>query len=100
MDELNIRLSLDLDSSLDRLAMDSDGIHRVLLNILSNAIDAVDEVDGSRSIDIKTELSGNGRYLHISIHDSGRAFPSQSKSGSSKSSIRRRVQRGRGLAWR
>jgi signal transduction histidine kinase len=75
MDELQIHLTLDLDSSLDRLAMDSDGIHRVLLNILSNAIDALDEVDGPRSIDIKTELSGNGRYLHVCVQDSGPGIP-------------------------
>jgi signal transduction histidine kinase len=75
MDELNIRLSLELDTSIDRLAMDSDGIHRVLLNILSNAIDALGEVDGLRSIDIKTELSGNGRYLHLSVQDNGPGIP-------------------------
>jgi signal transduction histidine kinase len=75
MEESRIGLVLELDRSLDRMAMDSDGIHRVLLNILTNAIDALDDVDGTRSIEVKTELAANGRYLEISVKDSGPGIP-------------------------
>ncbi|MBY0587439.1 FHA domain-containing protein [bacterium] len=79
MDESHIGVDLELDSTLDRMAMDSDGIHRVLLNVISNAIDALDEIDPPRTLKIKTELASNGRYLDISIRDNGPGIPPDAK---------------------
>jgi signal transduction histidine kinase len=58
-DKDHVKLSKVLDPNLKEACMDRDGIHRVLLNLVSNAIDAcIDDTDNSKSweVTVKTKL--------------------------------------------
>jgi signal transduction histidine kinase/pSer/pThr/pTyr-binding forkhead associated (FHA) protein len=75
--ESKVEIITHLDSTIDRIAIDPDGVNRALLNIVTNAIDALEDVDHERRIEIKTGLTQNGRYLHLSVKDNGPGIPSE-----------------------
>jgi signal transduction histidine kinase len=53
---------------------DPQGIHRCLLNLLTNAIDALDEEGGE--VKISTEKHGEGEVL-ITVEDNGSGIPEE-----------------------
>jgi signal transduction histidine kinase/pSer/pThr/pTyr-binding forkhead associated (FHA) protein len=68
------KLQLDLDPKLPRILADPQGIHRCLLNLLTNAIDALDEEGGE--VKISTEKHGEGEVL-ITVEDNGSGIPEE-----------------------
>jgi signal transduction histidine kinase/pSer/pThr/pTyr-binding forkhead associated (FHA) protein len=68
------KLQLDLDPKLPRILADPQGIHRCLLNLLTNAIDALDEEGGE--VKIITAKHGEGEVL-ITVEDNGSGIPEQ-----------------------
>jgi two-component system NtrC family sensor kinase len=66
------KLELDLDPKLPRILADPQGIHRCLLNLLTNAIDALDEEGGE--VKISTQKQGEKEVL-ITIDDNGAGIP-------------------------
>ena len=65
-------LQLDLDPKLPLIQADPQGIHRCLLNLLTNAIDALDEEGGE--VKISTQKQGDKEVL-ITIDDNGAGIP-------------------------
>lgn len=74
-EEHRVEVRLDLDPSLDAIAFDPEGIHRALLNIVANAIDALEETEGARRMTIQTRVDSGGRYVHLSVADNGPGIP-------------------------
>jgi signal transduction histidine kinase/pSer/pThr/pTyr-binding forkhead associated (FHA) protein len=68
--EKNVTVRLDLDPSLPKCPADYDGIHRSLLNLVSNALDAVEEVDAP-AIVLATGLEPDGGWLRVEVKDNG-----------------------------
>jgi signal transduction histidine kinase len=68
------KLHLDLDPKLPRILADPQGIHRCLLNLLTNAIDALDEEGGE--VKISTEKQGESEVL-ITVEDNGSGIPDE-----------------------
>jgi len=66
------KLQLDLDPKLPRIFADPQGIHRCLLNLLTNAIDALDEEEGE--VKISTQKQGESEIL-ITVDDNGAGIP-------------------------
>ena len=75
--ESRIMIVTDLDPTIEQMAIDPEGINRALLNIVTNAIDALEEVELERRVEITTRLTQNGRYLHLSIKDNGPGIPAE-----------------------
>ncbi len=73
--EHHIKLKEDLDSSLKHAYLDKNGIHRILLNLVSNAIDAcLYDPDTSKDweVTVRTKLETNGdQFLVFEITDNG-----------------------------
>ena len=65
-------LHLDLDPKLPKVQADPQGIHRCLLNLLTNAIDALDEEGGE--VKISTQAQGEDEVL-ITVEDNGAGIP-------------------------
>lgn len=76
--DFNAKLEVNLAEHLPPLAADPDGIHRALLNIVTNAIDAVEGVPRACVV-IETSLDPSGRYQHIAIRDNGVGVPESRK---------------------
>jgi signal transduction histidine kinase len=71
-EEHHVQLSMFLDPNLKEAYLDRDGIHRVLLNLVSNAIDAcTDDMDTSKSweVTVKTKLQTGAEGDRITLFE-------------------------------
>lgn len=68
-DDAKVVLLADLDEGLPPIPIDHDGLHQVVLNLASNALDAVSR--GTGVINIRTRFDPTDRYVVISVADNG-----------------------------
>ena len=68
--ELGVELSWLPSDRLPRVLIDTDGIHRAVLNIVTNAIDACEGAENAR-VSIKTEWDAETPLARISVSDNG-----------------------------
>ncbi|HUS19067.1 MAG TPA: HAMP domain-containing sensor histidine kinase [Terriglobales bacterium] len=71
MHALNIRVTQDIQAQPLLVFADETLLHQVLMNVLNNAMDAVEHLDDKR-ISIAARVQGD--RAHISIHDNGPGF--------------------------
>jgi len=69
VDDSNIEIILNLDSSLKPMYLDPKGIYRSILNLVSNAISACEEKQSGR-ITIRTKLI-DSKHVQITVADTG-----------------------------
>jgi two-component system, NtrC family, sensor histidine kinase HydH len=67
----HIELSTDLASDLPGIAIDRDQMYRALLNILLNAVQAM---EGGGSLEVRTRFQAEKRRVEIAIRDSGKGM--------------------------
>ncbi|MCC6547699.1 GAF domain-containing protein [Candidatus Sumerlaeota bacterium] len=67
-------LRLDLDENAPKMMFDSEAIHDALLNLVTNAMDAIPK-DHSGLIEIRTEWLNDQGKLVISVKDNGTGIP-------------------------
>ncbi len=71
-----IELHEHIDPSAGHVAMPSDDLEQVLLNLLFNARDALEGASGSRRIDVVVErVPGDGGRVRFRVTDSGPGIP-------------------------
>ncbi len=76
-DENNIRLRCMLDKAVGEVVLDPNGIHRTLLNLVANAIEAcIDDPDRSKSFEVAVksfrETNAQGKdFLVLEVADNG-----------------------------
>jgi len=66
----DIQLNLQFDENLSEVEIDSNGIFRCLLNLVSNSVDAFDSTDTNK-ITIKTESDNDNFNIYIEDNGSG-----------------------------
>jgi len=72
-----IKLSMDLDPNLKEADIEYNGIHRVVVNLISNAVDAcIYDADISKmwEVTVKTRIrtgAGHGKTIQITVMDNG-----------------------------
>ncbi len=71
--ELKVKLEARLEPSLPSCPADAEGIHRALLNVAGNALDAVAEVAEPRVV-ITTALGSDG-WFRLQVRDNGSGIP-------------------------
>ena len=71
--ELNVKLEMNLTDNLPIVQADPEGIHRALLNIVGNAIDAVEERPEPQ-VTVGTRLAEEG-WVRIVVLDNGPGIP-------------------------
>jgi signal transduction histidine kinase len=69
--EDQVELSCQLDESMPELVFDPEGIHRAVLNIVTNAIDAAAETDPPRRVSATTRYLPEQSVVRIEIRDTG-----------------------------
>jgi len=80
-----VKLSTDLDPNLKEALLDQDGINDVLLNLISNAIDAcLYDIDTSKvwEVKVKTRLesdAGSGEVILFQVIDNGAGMTDEVK---------------------
>jgi signal transduction histidine kinase len=71
--ELNVKLEISLAENLPEVQADPEGIHRALLNIVGNAIDAVEE-RSEPQVTVGTRIAEEG-WVRIVVLDNGAGIP-------------------------
>ena len=74
--ERGVALTTALDAKLPKCPADPEGVHRALLNIVGNALDAVEGVDGAK-VTITTLGEPDGKWLRIEVTDNGPGVPAE-----------------------
>ena len=93
--ELNVKLEMNLADNLPLVPADQDGIHRALLNIVANALDAV-EARPSQQVTVGTRL-GDDEWVHIVVLDNGPGITAQQATEIFKPFVSTKGARGTGL---
>ncbi len=70
----NVNLKNDLDQSLPLIKIDVGQIQQVFMNIIMNAVEAM---DGKGDLSIKSQLSEDEKYIEISFTDTGPGIKSE-----------------------
>jgi nitrogen-specific signal transduction histidine kinase len=94
--ELGAKLETRLADDLPPVPADPEGIHRAVLNIVSNALDAVEDRKNPQ-IGIVSILEGDGEWVRIVVIDSGAGIPSQKISDIFKPFVSSKGAKGTGL---
>jgi signal transduction histidine kinase len=68
--EKDVTLALDLDANLPKCPADYEGIHRSLLNLVSNALDAVEDVPGPQ-VTVTTRREADAGWVRMEVRDNG-----------------------------
>lgn len=72
-DDKQVVLLADLDDTAPAIPLDYDGIHQVVLNIVTNALDAVQPDRGI--VNVRTRYDAAGRRVLIAVQDNGPGVP-------------------------
>ena len=91
-----VSLIWEPDATLTAVPCDSDGIHRALLNVVSNAIDAVEGRPGAR-VTVTTGRSADGAFAEVAVADTGDGIPADKLADIFKPFVSTKGARGTGL---
>ena len=72
--ELGVNLVWEPSKELPPVQIDTDGIHRAVLNIVTNAIDASEDVDGGR-VKVATSWDNANQTARVIVVDNGTGIP-------------------------
>jgi len=94
--ELGAKLEARVEPTLPRVQIDPEGIHRALLNIVGNALDAV-EGRPNPTVAIATLLESDSAWVRILIVDNGCGIPAEKLPDLFKPFVSTKGSRGTGL---
>jgi signal transduction histidine kinase len=96
--EMGVQLSVRLEGSLPMVPADPEGIHRALLNIVNNALDAVEESQEPRILVATTRKAGdNGDQVELLVKDNGPGIPPKKQKEIFRPFVSSKGARGTGL---
>lgn len=70
LSEPRVRLEVKLDERLEPVLADSEGLHRALLNVVANALDAMSDTEEPKLL-VQTALENDGKWVQIAVSDNG-----------------------------
>lgn len=73
-EERDVRLELRPGADLPETTFDAEGVHRAILNIVTNAIDAAEDVEGGAVL-IETGWRADDDVVWVSVTDNGPGIP-------------------------
>jgi signal transduction histidine kinase len=94
--EMGARLETRLADELPVVPADPEGLHRALLNILSNALDAVEDRK-SPHVAVATALEGDGEWVRVLVLDNGVGIPANKLADIFKPFVSTKGAKGTGL---
>jgi len=95
-DELKVSLAWQPAAELPELIFDSEGIHRAVLNVVTNAIDACEAIENSRVV-VSVSLDSTGGHATVTVEDNGPGIPDEDRQEIFSLFMSRKGSRGTGL---
>lgn len=77
-EELSVEIAVELDPQVPRSLFDPDGLHRVMLNVLTNALDALDGTAQGR-VSVTTRFDAGAEQLLVHVADNGPGIPAEER---------------------
>ncbi len=94
--ERGIRLVTKLDEGLGPVPADPEGIHRALLNVVGNALDAVEESPQPRVV-VGSSKEAGGEWVRLQVGDTGHGIPPEKLNDIFRPFVSTKGARGTGL---
>ncbi|MEX2185873.1 MAG: ATP-binding protein [Pirellulales bacterium] len=94
--DLDVALAFKPQDEIPRLRFDPDGLHRAVLNVVTNAIDACDCVENGCVV-VSTELDEADELVRVIVEDNGRGIPPEDVDKMFGLFVSRKGGRGTGL---
>ena len=94
--ELAVTLEWKPAPKLPTLVFDPEGLHRAVLNVITNAIDACDGVAGGR-VEVCTRLDRERGLVEVVVEDNGGGIPAEDLENIFSVFVSRKGSRGTGL---
>jgi signal transduction histidine kinase len=73
--DLEVELACKLDEKMPTLVFDPEGIHRAVLNVVTNAVDAACEVERPGRVEVQTVYSAEENRVRVIVADNGTGIP-------------------------
>jgi signal transduction histidine kinase len=96
IEEKKVHLDLRLATNMPPVPADPDGVHKALLNILSNALDAVEDQEAPY-IAVQTLIEPKGDWARIVVLDHGPGIPTEKINDIFRPFVSSKGSRGTGL---
>ncbi|MBM4094268.1 MAG: FHA domain-containing protein, partial [Planctomycetes bacterium] len=94
--EAGVQLGCDPAPDLPTLTFDPEAMHRAVLNVVTNALDACEHTDGGR-VGVRTEFVADQHVVRIVVDDNGEGIPPEDLSRIFSVFESRKGSRGTGL---
>jgi signal transduction histidine kinase len=94
--ELGVELTAQLDDVLPHCPADCEGIHRALLNIVANALDAVEDAPAPGVV-VTTVRETEGEWVRFEVRDNGGGIPPEKLHDIFRPFVSTKGSRGTGL---
>jgi len=94
--ELGAKLEINIEEELPVVYVDPEGMHRALLNIVTNALDAVEDRKNPRVV-VGTRLGPEPGWLRLLVRDNGTGIPLEKLGDIFKPFVSSKGARGTGL---
>lgn len=96
-EEFKVELNWRPDATMPRLVFDPEGIHRAVLNVVTNAIDAVVEQETPGRVDVATKYLPAEAIARITVEDNGPGIPADQMEHLFSPFVSSKKSRGTGL---
>ena len=94
--EIGAKVEVRLDEELPPVPADAEGIHRATLNIISNALDAIEERKNPQ-LGVLTTLESDGGWVRVVVIDNGVGIPPHKQPDIFKPFVSTKGAKGTGL---
>jgi signal transduction histidine kinase len=95
--EEQVELRLNAEPDMPDMVFDPEGIHRAVLNVVTNAIDAVAETDEPRGVVVETRRLADRNVVQIEIRDTGPGIAAEQLDNLFSPFVASKKSRGTGL---
>jgi len=73
-EEMDVGLGWQPAEEMPELFFDPEGMHRAVLNVVTNALDACDEIEGGK-VEVTTEFDKGQKLIRTVVQDNGSGIP-------------------------
>jgi signal transduction histidine kinase len=94
--ELGVTLSLTLAADVPKCPADPEGLHRALLNIVGNALEALEGTENAR-VSVLTSREPDGEWVRVEVTDNGPGVPPEKQAEIFRPFVSTKGSRGTGL---
>lgn len=94
--EAKVQLLFEPPAAFPLVPCDADGVHRAVLNLVGNALDALDGCEGG-TVTLELRTSADNRWAELDVRDNGPGIPSELHTEIFKPFVSSKGNRGTGL---